>query len=159
MALACDLTRVGSIQWSRSVSNTAFTWLGINEGHHDLSHEGDGNADAVAKIVQVNRWYAEQFAYFLDQLKAIPEGDGTMLDNTVVLWCNELGQGNSHTRKDVPLIVAGNAGGHFSTGKYLQFDAHSHNDLLISLCHAMGYPVATFGDPSLCSGELPGLTG
>jgi hypothetical protein len=159
MSLACDLTRVASIQWHHSVSNKHFSWLGISEGHHDLSHEGDENQDARNKLVQINKWYAEQFAYLVGKLDAIPEGTGTMLDNTVVLWCNELGKGNSHSRNDEPFVLAGSCGGYFQTGRYLQYDGDSHCDLLLSLVHAMGYEDASFGDPNYCSGPLPGLTG
>ena len=158
MSLACDLTRVASLQWSTSVSNKQFSWLGIEEGHHDLSHESDTNADARAKLVQINRWYAEQYAYLLERLSSIPEGDGTLLDNTVVLWCNELGVGNAHTRRDVPYVLAGSCGGWFRTGRSLDFEGKNHNDLLVSICQAMGVAVDTFGNPAYCSGPLPNLT-
>jgi hypothetical protein len=161
MSLACDLTRVGSIQWSTSVSNKQFGWLGISEGHHDLSHDGDENADSQAKLVQINTWYAEQFAYLLQKMKDVPEGEGTMLDNTAVLWVNELGIGNTHSRRDQPFVLAGSCGGYFKTGRYLNFDGGKyHNDLLVSLCHAMDFPLSTFGNAAYCSGSpLPGLTG
>ena len=90
MAFACDLTRAATFMWSGSTSGQTFPWLGINESHHDLSHEGDSNADAQNKLTQINTWYAEQFASFVQMLAAVPEGDGTMLDNTIVLWGNEL---------------------------------------------------------------------
>lgn len=159
MALACDLTRVASLQWSTSVSNKVFSWLGIPEGHHDLSHAGDSDLDARGKLVQINTWYAEQFAYLVGALKAIPEGDGTLLDNTVILWCNELGVGNSHTRRDEPFVLAGGCQGYFKTGRYLQYQGAYHNDLLVSLCNAMGVPATTFGNPAYCNGPLAGLTG
>lgn len=159
MSLACDLTRVASIQWSTSVSNKVFSWLGITTGHHDLSHEGDTNANAQAQIVQINTWYAEQLAYLIAALKAVPEGDGTLLDNTVILWCNELGIGNAHSRTDMPYVLAGSCGGYFDTGRYLVFDDRNHNDLLVSLCNAMDVGVTTFGNPAYCAGPLPGLTG
>jgi uncharacterized protein DUF1552 len=159
MALACDLTRVGSIQWHTSVSNKHMSWLGISEGHHDLSHEGDENLDARNKLIQINKWYAEQFAYLVGALDAVPEGTGTMLDNTVVLWCNELGVGNSHSRDDEPFVLAGSCQGYFQTGRYLSYNGESHCNLLTSLVNAMGYPDATFGDPAYCDGPLAGLTG
>ena len=159
MSLACDLTRVASIQWSTSVSNKVFSWLGISEGHHDLSHEGDTNGDAQSKLIQINTWYAEQFAYLVAALKAVPEGDGTMLDNTVILWCNELGIGNLHSRTDVPYVLAGGCGGYFKTGRHLQYDGENHNNLMVSLCNAMDVNVSTFGNPAYCTGPLSKLTG
>lgn len=158
MAFACNLTPVASLQWSRSVSNIDFGFAGIGARHHDLSHESDSNTSAVENLVQINRWYAEKFAMILDKMKAIPEGEGTMLDNTVVVWVNELGKGNSHTRNDVPYVLGGSCGGYFNTGRYLQYDQDPHNNFLVSLCNAMGVETNTFGNPDYCTGPLPGLT-
>jgi hypothetical protein len=159
LALACDTTRVVGLQWSKSVGNTQFSWLNIAEGHHDLSHEGNDNADAIAKIVAINTWYAGRLAYLLQKLSEIPEGDGTLLDNTVVLWCNELGRGNSHTRKKVPWVLAGGAGGSLQTGRYLKVpDGTPHNKLHVSLCNAFGIQTDSFGNSAYGTGPLPGLT-
>ena len=73
MALACDLTRVASLQWSRSVSQVRFTWLGIPDGHHDLSHRSDTDADAVDKLTHINTWYATQMAGLITRLKPTPD--------------------------------------------------------------------------------------
>jgi hypothetical protein len=159
LALACDTTRVVGLQWSKSVSGTQFSWLDIAEGHHDLSHEGNDNAGAIAKLTKINTWYAGQLAYLLQKLSEIPEGDGTLLDNSVVLWCNELGRGNSHTRKKVPWVLAGGAGGSLQTGRYLKYpDGTPHNRLHVSLCNAFGIQTDTFGNPQFGTGPLPGLT-
>lgn len=159
MALACDLTRVASLQFSRSVSNVRMTWLDnpVPDGHHSLSHAGDSDGVAMDKIARINVWYAEQFAYLLDRLKAVPEGDGTMLDNTVVVWGNELGRGNSHTRNNIPFVLAGRAGGALQTGRYLKFDDVPHNNLHVSLLNMMGVDTNTFGNPAYCTGPLSGL--
>jgi hypothetical protein len=158
MALACDLTRVASLQWSRSVSETRFTWLGISEGHHELSHLGDDDAGAVDKLTRINSWYVEQLASLIAKLKSIPEGDGTLLDNTLILFCNELSKGNTHSRKDAGYILAGGAGGALETGRFLRYEGDiPHNDLLVSLIQAFGSSDATFGDPEWCDGPLRGL--
>ena len=140
------------------------TWEGITEGHHALSHEGDDNADAQDKLTRINIWYANQFAYLVNKLKSIPEGDGTLLDNTVVLRTNELGKGNSHTRNDIPYVLAGSCGGYFNTGRYVFYrdsliadDGPAHNNMLLSLCAAMDVPTSTFGLPEFCDGPLPEL--
>lgn len=157
-ALACDITRVASLQWSRSVSQTRFTWLGIQESHHDLSHMGDDNAAAMDKITRIEQWYAERFASLIAKLKAIPEGDGTLLDNTLLIWCNELAKGNTHSRENAPYVLAGGAGGALQTGRFLRYEGdRPHNDLLVSLLQAMGLPDTTFGKPEWCNGPLPGL--
>jgi hypothetical protein len=158
MSLACDLTRVASLQWSRSASSTRFNWLHIDALHHDLSHRGDDDTDAIDKLTRINRWYAEQFAYLIGRMKQIPEGNGTLLDNTVVLWCNELAKGNIHGRTDAPYVLAGRAGGALETGRFLQFEGNvPHNNLLLSLIHAMGQTDSTFGNPDWCTGPLVGL--
>jgi uncharacterized protein DUF1552 len=158
-ALACGLTRVASIQWAHTVSPTVFRWLGLSEGHHDLSHKDDSNAQGVADFVTAERWYAEQFGYLLGALAAIPEpgGSGTLLDNTLVLWAKELADGRRHDGKSVPFILAGGAGGYLKTGRYLNFNGAPHQKLLVSICHAMGLTNPTFGDPSHGTGPLDGL--
>jgi hypothetical protein len=160
MALACDITRVASLQWSRSVSQVRFTWLdpAVPEGHHDLSHRPDSDPDAVDKLTRINRWYAGQMAALMDKMKAIPEGDGTLLDHTLILWCNELAIGNVHSRIDAPYVLGGGAGGGLRTGRFLRYPGDvPHNNLLVSILNAMGIPDQTFGKPDWCSGPLPGL--
>ena len=159
MALACDLTRVASLQWSRSVSQVRFTWLDIREGHHDLSHLPDTDDAAVDKLTRINTWYAEQMAYLVGKLAEAEEADGTrMLDSSLVLWCNELGKGNSHSRMNAPYVLAGSAGGALATGRFLQYTGDPpHNDLLVSLLNAMDVPATTFGKPEWCQGPLPRL--
>ena len=110
-------------------------------------------------LVDINRWYAEQFAYLVGKLKDVPEGDGTMLDNTVVLWINEQGNGDTHSRDNIPVVLAGSGGGYFRTGRYLDFGGLAHNDLFVSVLNAMGdESVTTFGIDEICNGPLPGLT-
>jgi len=162
MAMACDLTRVGSIMWNRSVGSATHTWAdpSIVRGHHDLSHDGDTLADSVEWLTKINLWYSQQFAYLLKSLDSIPEGDGTMLDNTVVYWCNELAKGNSHSRNDSHYVVAGGAGS-LKMGRYLKFnykDTVRHNNLLLSLINAMGIADTSFGKADWCTGPLAGMT-
>jgi len=160
MALACDMTRVASIQWSRSVSNVQHNWvpLRLGEGHHDLSHYDDNNGDSQADLLEINKWYSEQFAYMLGLMEGIQEGENTLLDNSVVVWVNELGKGNSHARRDIPFMLAGGAQGYFNTGRHIDFGGESHGKLLVSLTHAMDKPVSTFGVPQYSQGPLNGLT-
>jgi len=160
MALACDLTRVGTIQWERSVGDVRFTWLGITRGHHAISHDPDTNTDSVELLTKINTWYAGQFAYVLDKLACIKEGTGTMLDNTLVFWCNELSRGNAHSHPDMPFVLAGRAGGALKTGRFLQFPkkpAVPHNNLLVSIMNAMGLPDQTCGNPAYCTGPITGM--
>jgi len=160
MAFACDLTRVASLMWTRSTSEVVFGWLGedIREGHHPLAHKGDEDRVKVAQNTRINQWYADQFAYLIDRLKSIPEGDGSVFDNTVILWTNEQSKGNNHDRMDMPYVLAGSAGGHFETGRYVTRDGRvPHNHLMVSLLHAFDIGEDVFGDPQFATGPLSGL--
>ena len=155
MSLACDLTRVASIMWTNSASAKPFPWLSIPEGHHELAHRGDNDIDAQQKLTKINTWYAEQFAYLVAKLKSMPEGDGSVLDNTLLVWVNEHSRGNNHDRHAIPYVLAGKAGGAVTPGRYLQVsDDVPHSNLWVGCMNAMGLDVSTFGDPAFCTGAL-----
>ncbi|XYI01760.1 DUF1552 domain-containing protein [Sorangium sp. So ce1128] len=157
MALACDLTRIASIQWSATQAGKVFTWLGQSDTHHALSHSSPGHEAKQKQLIDIGRWQAEQLAYLLGKLDAVPEGAGTLLDNTIVLWCTDISAGQSHSRRDMPYVIAGRAGGDLRTGRFLRYAGDPHNNLLVALCNAMGVDVPTFGNPAYCTGPLPGL--
>jgi hypothetical protein len=155
-----DFARVATLQITNSVGQPKMRWLGIEEGHHELSHEPDENKDAHEKLTKINSWYCEQLAYLVRRLAETPEpnGEGSMLDNTVVLWGNELGQGNSHTLDNIPFVMVGN-GLNFKMGRSLKFPKVPHNRLLLALAHGFGHHIETFGKPDFCKdGVLTGLT-
>jgi hypothetical protein len=156
-ALACDQTRVASLMWSQGRSLFAHMHLGVAEQHHDLSHRPLTDTVSADKIAKINVFYAQQFGYLLDKLKSYQEGAGTLLDNTAVLWGNELGEGRAHTHVDVPFVLAGRAGGAIRTGRYLVYGGVAHNNLMVSMLNAMGVATNTFGDPNYATGPLPGL--
>jgi hypothetical protein len=159
-SFACDLTRVASFQYSHGETDgEGYPWLGIQDGHHNLTHAADSDTAAWDKVAQIRVWYAEKFAQLLDRLDAIEEGDGTLLDNCLVVWGSELGIGNTHSFKSTPFVVAGGASGAMQMGRYLEFDeAVDHNRLLVSMCRAMGLDdIETFGDTDGGSGGLSGL--
>ena len=157
LALSCGMTRVASIQWNHTVGPAVFSWLGIGEGHHSLSHIDDANTAGLAQFVQAERWYTEQFSYLLDSLKATPDPEGgTLFDSTLVVWSKELGDGRLHDCKSVPWVLAG-GGGYFPLGRYMNFNGAPHQKLLVSICHALGLGNQTFGDPSKGTGPLEGL--
>jgi hypothetical protein len=155
-ALACDMTRVAT--FIAGGGEHYFYWLGDEfrkKHHHDLSHEGDSNTDATTKITQINTWYAQQVAYLVGKMAAFREGAGTMLDNVVLLWGNQLARGNSHSLTDAPFFLLGKAGGSFKTGRFLPYQGKvPHNNLLVSILNAMGIPDTTFGQPDWCTGPL-----
>jgi hypothetical protein len=160
LAHACDLTRVSTFMWANADSWQYYPWIGVDEEHHELSHAGDDDIVANDKLVKINAWHAEQVAYVLDQLANTQSAEGkSLLDDTVLLWGNELGAGNTHTYKDIPWLLATGSKA-FATGRYLRYDGDGqpHNNMLLSLCHAMGLTdLKSFGIPGVCTGLLPGL--
>jgi hypothetical protein len=159
-SLACDLTRVASLQYCFGDNDGyPYPWLGITEGHHELTHAADDDQASWDKVKTIHTWYSEKFASLLDKLAAIPEGDGTLLDNCLVVWGSELGKGNSHSFHSTPFVAAGGASGAFATGRYLEFNEMlDHNRLLVSMCQAMGLSqIDTFGNTDVGKGPLPGL--
>ena len=158
-AFACGLTRIATLQWGGSASEQEYPWLGINTGHHTMSHRGDADLANMALLVKVNNWYAQQFAYLLGKLDAIQDGAGTLLDNCVVAWTNELSKGSTHDSHNIPWVLAGSAGGYFRTGRLIQYTPEQpHNNLLVSLMNAMGLTdETTFGARAVCTGPLTGL--
>lgn len=159
-SLACDMTRVASLQCSHTVSPTVPSWLGISEGHHALSHMSDSNVTGVQQFVQAERWFAEQFLYLLERLDATPDvmaPGSSLLDTTAVLWAKEMGDSRLHVCESVPFVIAG-APNHFNLGRYLRFPAENHQKLLVSMCHSVGLTNPTFGNPAYGTGPLTGLT-
>lgn len=154
-----DFTRIASLQITNSVGQPKMKWLGIEEGHHDLSHEPDTNEDAYEKLIRINTWYCEQVAYLAQRLSETPEpgSSGSMLDHTTIIWTNELGKGNSHTRDDIPFVLVGGGLG-FKMGQSIRMKNVNHNRFLMTIAAAMGHPVDSFGNPDFCGeGVLTGL--
>ena len=159
-AFAADMNRVATLQYTNSVGQAKMKWLGIDENHHELSHEPDSNVKAQEKLTKINKWFAEQVAYLAKKLRETPEpgGNGSLLDNTLIVWTNELGQGNSHTMDNVPFVLVGN-GLDFKMGRAVKHDRLAHNRLLMALAHGFGHRLDRFGNPDYCKdGALPGLT-
>jgi hypothetical protein len=160
-SLAADFARVATLQFTNSVGQARMRWLGIEEGQHDLSHKPDSDADAVDKLTRINKWYCEQMAYLAKRLSETPEpgGQGSMLDNTTILWTNELGKGNSHTQDNIPWVLVGGGAG-FKMGRSLKYTNRvPHNRLLMALAHGYGHRIDKFGNPDYCGdGPLNNLT-
>lgn len=148
-----DMARVASVQFTNSVGNAKMRWIGVEEGHHGLSHDPDLNAESQEKLAKINTWLCEQFASLAKRLAETPEpgGSGSMLDHTTLVWTNELGKGNSHSHDDIPFVLCGGGLG-FKTGRALQFDQAAHNRLWLAIAHGFGHTIPTFGNPGLCDG-------
>ena len=158
-SFAADFARIATFQITNSVGEPKMKWLEIEEGHHQLSHEPDTNEAAYEKLIKINTWYCEQVAYLAKRLSETPEpgGQGSMLDNTTLVWTNELGKGNSHTRDNIPFVLVGGGLG-FKMGQSVDFKKVPHNRLLMNFCEAMGHSEKSFGNPDYCGdGPLTGL--
>ncbi|MBL9155513.1 MAG: DUF1552 domain-containing protein [Verrucomicrobiales bacterium] len=151
-AMANDMTRVATLQFMRSVGQARMNWLGVEDGHHSLSHEPDDNKEAVEKLIKINEWFCGELAHLTQRLASTPEpgGEGSMLDHTLIVWLNELGKGNSHTLDDIPLVLVGGRGHAIRGGRSLQFEKVPHNRLWLSLAHAMGHELKSFGTAKYC---------
>lgn len=159
-SLAGDFARVVTLQYTNSVGGIKMRWLGVEKGHHELSHEPDSNESAQADLTKINIWFCQQLAYLADRLAQTPEpgGQGSLLDNTLIVWTNELGKGNSHTLDNIPFVLVG-GGLDFRLGRALDYKKVPHNRLLLSLAHGMGHPITKFGNPDYCGdGPLTGLS-
>ncbi len=153
-ALANDMARVATLQYMRSVGMAQMRWLGVEEGHHSLSHDPDDNKASYAKLMKINAWFAGEFAHLAQRLADTPEpaGEGSMLDNTLLVWTNELGKGNTHTLDNIPYIMVGGGFG-FKMGRSLKFDKAAHNRLWLAVAHGMGHTeLTTFGKAEFCEG-------
>jgi hypothetical protein len=158
-SFAADFARVATLQYTNSVGQARMRWLGVNEGHHDLSHKPDSDVDAQGKLTRINQWYCEQLACLVKRLAEIAERDGgSLLDNTLVIWTNELGKGNSHSLDNVPFVLVGGGLG-LRMGRLVGYPRLPHNRLWLSLAHGFGHRIDRFGNPDLCDGgPLPDLT-
>ena len=158
-SFTADFSRIATLQYTNSVGQARMRWLGIDEGHHELSHKEDKDEDSQDKLTRINKWFCEELAYLVKRLSETPEpgGTGSLLDNTQIVWTNELGKGNSHTLDNIPFVLVG-GGSDFKTGRSLKLPRVPHNRLLMSLAHSFGHEVATFGNPDFCKdGPLTGL--
>jgi Protein of unknown function (DUF1552) len=159
-SFAADFTRVATLQFTNSVGGARMSWLRITESHHELSHKADSERPAQEQLTSINKWYCEQLAYLARRLAETPEpgGRGSLLDNTLIVWTNELGKGNTHTLDNIPFVLVGN-GLDFRMGRSLRYNRVPHNRLLLSLANGMGHRIERFGNPNFCGdGILRNLT-
>lgn len=156
MALAfwTDSTRVSTFMFGNAVSGRDFSFIGVPGGHHENSHHS-GKEEKLGNYKKINIWHVEQLAYFLNRLKSIREGNGTLLDHSAVLFGAGMRDGNAHDPVNLPLILAGRAGGTLSPGRHLVYEKRTPMaNLHLSLLKRLGVPAERFADSS---GELKGL--
>jgi hypothetical protein len=159
-AMACDLTRVGTMQWSDSEAKFMLGFLQDESGqslvdhHHGYQHDRGFQPGSLEIIYN---FYMQKLAYLLQKLDAVDEGNGSLLDNSLVMAVSEIQMPENHAQNNQPFLLAGKAGGQLETQRWLQVDSQPHNNLLVSILNMFGVPDQTFGHPDFCTGPLSGL--
>ncbi|KAF0181657.1 MAG: Uncharacterized protein FD161_330 [Limisphaerales bacterium] len=146
LAFQTDSTRIATFLVAHDGSNRSYPFIGVPDGHHDLSHHG-GDEAKLAKIAKINTFHTTQFAYFLEKLKSVKEGNGTLLDNCAIMFGSGLADGNRHAHHDLPILLAGRGGGTIKSGQSLEFKQETPLcNLFVSLADRMNAKVDKFGD-------------
>jgi hypothetical protein len=154
LAFQADLTRISTFMVADEGSNRNYRIINIPEGHHDLSHHG-GDVKKHAKIRDINRFHVTQFAYLLERLQSIKEGEGTLLDNCMIVYGSGISDGNRHNHENLPVLLAGRGGGTIDTGRHVRYEQEVPMcNLFLSMLERMGVSVDFLGDST---GRLRGL--
>jgi hypothetical protein len=154
LAFQTDRTRIASFMFADAGSNRSYRHINVADGHHDLSHHG-GDAEKLAKIRQINRFHVAQLAYFLQQLKNTPDGNATLLDNSMVCYGSAISDGNRHNNENLPILLAGHAGGNIDSGRHVQVAGETPMcNLYLSMLDRFRTPVEFIGDSTGRISEL-----
>lgn len=147
LAFQTDSTRIATFMFGNAVSNQNFSFVdGVKGAHHSISHHMD-NPDQMRQYQLINRWHIEQYAYLLNKLASIPEGESNVLHNSMILFGAGFRDGNKHDPHNLPVVIAGRAGGRLNTGQHLIYGPDSPlSNLYVSMLDAFGTPVERFAD-------------
>jgi len=146
LAFQTDTTRIATFLMAFDGSNRPYPSIGVSEGHHDLSHHG-GDEEKKQKIAKINHFHMTQFAYFLKKLKAVKEGEGTLLDNCLIVYGGAIGDGNAHNHDNLPILLAGDGGGTLQPGRHVKLERETPiTNLYLSMLDRMGVPAERVGD-------------
>ena len=155
LAFQTDSTRIASFLLAHDGDNRSYPHLGVKDGHHSLSHHRD-TPSKVAALAKINRYHASLFAHFVDRMKAVKEGDGTLLDHSMIVYGGAIGDGNRHTHNNLPVVVAGNGNGASRTGRHVRYSTNTPMaNLFLSMLEIFGAPTERLGDST---GSLKGLS-
>ena len=155
LALSCDTTRVVSFMLGNGGSGRSYDFLGIPGAHHDISHHGSDPV-LMDQLRTIDTWEMAQFAYLLDRMRTVTEGDSNMLENSLVYFGSEIEDGNSHSHYNMPIVIGGSACGKLINGQHLNIDNGKVSELYITMLQALGVNISSFGDDG--NGPLPGIT-
>jgi hypothetical protein len=148
LAFRCDLTRVVTFMLGNGGGNQSYPWLGFADGHHLLSHHM-GDREKQARYTEICAWEMEELAYLIAELQAIPEGDGFVLDNTLCYFSSDVEDGDTHSHLNLPILLAGRAGGAVTTGRHVVYPGGPPlSNLLLSMLHIFGVEATSFGQDS-----------
>ncbi|WP_395095068.1 DUF1552 domain-containing protein [Armatimonas sp.] len=146
LALQGDITRVVTFQLARETSNRTYPEIGVPEAHHPLTHHGN-DPEKIARMAKINQFHVSLFAYYLERLKATREGDGSLLDHSLVLYGSGMGNPNVHDHRNLPIIVAGGAAGKMQGGRHIKYDKPTPlANLHLTLLDKVGVRLNQFGD-------------
>jgi hypothetical protein len=148
LAFQTDTTRIATFMLGNAGSNASYPMVGVNDGHHSISHHRNEEGK-VSKLRQIDRFFVDQFAYFLGKLKAVEENGSTLLDNSMIVYGSGLGDGNRHDHAGLPVLLAGRGGGRVKTGSHIKLSSETPlNNLFVSMLSIAGAKVEKVGDSS-----------
>ena len=155
LAFQTDTTRLATFMLANEGSNKTFPMIEVKEGHHELSHH-QNDQDKIDKIAKIDRYYSDQFGYFLKKMKATSDGDSNLLDNSLIVYGGAISDGNRHDHNNLPLLLAGKAGGKVQPGRLIRYQDQPLNNLFLTMLSMVGIEEERFGDST---GKLSGLDG
>jgi len=157
IAFQTDMTRVVSFMMAREGSNRSYRSIGVSDGHHSVTHH-QNDPEKIAKTQKIDELHVQSFAYLLDRLKSTPDGDGTLLDHSMILYGSSISDGNAHTHHDLPLVLAGGRTCGVTGGRHIRYKAETRmNNLLVSMLDKAGVHSETLGDATGTLGQLSGV--
>lgn len=146
LAFQTNSTRVATLMVADAGSNRTYPEVDVKDGHHELSHH-QNDAHKMEQIARIDKYLVEQFAYFLEKMKSIPDGDRTLLDNSMILYGSAIADGNRHNHDDLPIILAGGASGKINSGRYIAYPNETPlNNLFMTMASCMGTGIQKLGD-------------
>lgn len=146
LAFRTDTTRVATFMLGNEGSGRKYKNIGVSGGHHELSHHRN-RKEAIDQIAKIDRFLVEEYARFISRLAETPEGDGTLLDNSMVLYGGAISDGNRHSHDNLPVLLAGRGGGRITPGRHIRYEGDPPlSNLFVSMLRTAGLPVETFGD-------------
>src|SRR5437764_14286340 len=146
IAFQTDMTRVISFMMAREGSNRSYRSIGVSDGHHSVTHH-QNDPEKIAKTMKIDELHVASFAYLLDRLQATPDGDGSLLDHSMILYGSSISDGNAHTHDDLPLLLAGAAAGRIRCGQHIRYAKETPmNNLLLTMLDKAGVRTEHLGD-------------